>query len=257
MHSDSLTADFARYSTLCAHLIRAFLLRREADDDDLQAMIRAVHTDGTSMDRRFEMAGQQIAAAEQGSSEIADFALLAYSGQDNAERFIAPTAHQAALALIESVLGLMLPTRIEQYAEEFLLDEMENSIDAFLLDVDETQRLLARMQRERWVICPTEPTAHEDGEFTLTVEELSLATVGTDGLPRVSVNAIREKLRVMPGGRPRPRDDGPPAMYAYADWHAWWQGAGFKACPELPPEADAQRLVRVGFARLCAMLRGQ
>lgn len=249
--------DVARFSTLCAHLLRALLLRREVEDDDLQAMIRAVHADATAMGRCFDIAGRQIAALERRAADIADFGLLTCGGLDQPERFIAPTAHQAALALIESVLALLLPTRLEQYAEDFLLDEMENSIAAFALDVDETQRLLARMERERWLICPEETPADDDHEFIVTVDELSLATAGADGLPRVLVKTIRERLSVMPGGRPMPRNAGPPAHYAYADWHAWWHGAGFRACPELPPEADARRLVRVGFARLCAALRGQ
>jgi hypothetical protein len=221
-------------------------------------MINALHAQSNAISRCFDVAARRIVELEGRSADVCDFALLTYSGQDQAERFIAPTAHQSALMLIESILALMLPTRLEQYTDEFILDEVENGLDVFALDVIETQRLLARMQRECLLLSSTEPAMSVgQDDFLVTVEDVSLATAGADGLPRVSVKAIRDRLSVMPGGRPTPRDSGPPEVYAYADWHTWWKGAGFKICNELPSETDARRLVRVGSSRLCSMLRGQ
>lgn len=250
MPYDSRPADFARSSALCAHLLRALLLRRDPEDDDLQAMIRAVHGEGTAMSRCFEAAGRELQRLERRSADVADFALVTYSGQERPERIIAATAHQAALLLLESVLGLMLPTRLEQYAEDFIVDEVANGMQAFALDAAETQRLLVRMERERWLLCPPPEAGAEAEVFEVTIEEVSFATAGADGLPRVGVKTIRERMSVLPAGRPALRNAGPPAVYAYRDWQNWWKGAGFASCPELPSEEDARRLIRAAPLRL-------
>ena len=255
MPHESRPAEFARSSALCAHLLRALLLRRDAEDDDLQAMIRAVHVDGTAMSRCFEAAGRELQRLERRSADVADFALVTYSGQERPERIIAATAHQAALLLLESLLGLMLPTRLEQYAEDFIVDEVANGMEAFVLEVAETQRLLARMEREQWLLCPSDEAGAEAEVFEVTVEEISFATAGADGLPRVGVKTIRERMSVLPAGRPALRNAGPPAVYAYRDWQKWWKGAGFSTCPELPSEEDARRLMRTAPLRQSCDLR--
>jgi hypothetical protein len=251
MECPAPSADFERYSQLCATLIRSLLLRCSLDDADVLAMVHAINDEAAAIAECFQSAGRDLQQFERRSADVADFALLRLAGDETPDRIIAPTAHLVALALLDELLSLVLPERIEQYTDELIDDEICNGLQAFLLDTGEARRLLARMDRERWSLCPESPSPRDGGGLLVTIEQLSFATAGSDGLPRIDVKTIRSHLSLMPGSRPVPVLNGPPAVYAYADWTRWWKGAGFSRCQELPAEADARRLIRVVPQRLC------
>lgn len=190
---------FEQYSNQTMATIRRLVWHRDWSNSEFLAMGQSGAKQLNDIYRCFQVAGRAVQHKECRASDVADFSptcwkMMAIFGEDEYEdgRYIAATAHEAALRMLYDSLLQAFPPYAEAGADWSAGDEI-------MFHEHEVHRLLARMEREQAILIPVpkgQPPAFDTRPrpLTLTYDELSLLTADDDGGPALGADRIRNVL---------------------------------------------------------------